>query len=204
LTAEAAPDLRAMQGLSVPQFCDRFSEREVAFPSFRIDVTAGPEFSARELELQQGKKVIQSPPYPFVSANQTRLMNRVIHVFQSLERNGKLSCPAPVHFGCISPDKPSQLIEAWDAFALKPRAPAQEVNFPRLEIALAASMLDKILPRTSQNWERKFFSVTSVAEALQRLGNVKRDSDRSFMQGEAEHLLTAAKIDCFVLFWSCF
>lgn len=61
-------------------------------------------------------------------------MNRVVHVFQKLEMNGKLLCPAPGVFGCIARDKPSKLIQAWDDFALKPRAPAQEVNFPILEI----------------------------------------------------------------------
>jgi hypothetical protein len=55
----------------------------------------------------------------------------------------------------------------------------------RLDVMLAAKLMGKIFPRNVRCWAKKLVSVTEVAGALRRTGNVKRDSSRPLMQKEA-------------------
>ncbi|CBY07422.1 unnamed protein product [Oikopleura dioica] len=197
------PDLRMIQNLTVNQLCDRYAEKEVAFPSFRVEVKKGPAvLDSRKAKLKE---------------DQSNAMNRVAFAFRQLEQNGKLACPSPPFLGLLSTNMAPKLVKVWDEFALEPRRPAQELELPLLEIfntrAIdpALSKFDKIpsdqktpeLLQTTlaaallETVELPFGPITTIkklAETLQQQGNIKRDSSRAFLQQEAGQLLRSSEI----------
>jgi hypothetical protein len=48
-------DMRAFQNLTIAQLCDRFAERDVSFPSFRVEVKRGPPVFLGNLNFEKGK-----------------------------------------------------------------------------------------------------------------------------------------------------
>ncbi|CBY13105.1 unnamed protein product [Oikopleura dioica] len=173
LKADNIPDSRTLQDLTVAQFADKYTERNVSFPSFRIEVREGTDMS----DFEQARCCI----------------------------------------GLTGRNKATELIKAWDNYALQPRRPAQELDMAALEIfstravepaltqfdklpsdektdetlqaLMAAALADTLVPPL-----RQYTSIHALARALREKGNLTHSSSRLHLQSEAEHLLSSTGI----------